>query len=204
VVLDQLTGQGGHSFDLLYHLMPDLHVNLDPSSGKSCVKNSHGASLQIIPVSDYLSSVQLIEGDTDPVQGWVGLYSGEKSPAPALRYHRVADAPTSFCTLFYPQSARSQPKSLGATQLAVTTKPAIADLSGITALAIDTGDCLDYLVIAPGTKGICKRFADYETDAELLYMRQSKVRGDVLKVEMHKGNRLHYQFQPLSVHTNGL
>jgi hypothetical protein len=73
-----------------------------------------------------------------------------------------------------------------------------------TAWAIDTGHSLDYVVIAPGTAGVSKLFAGYETDAELLFLRQQKESGHVIALEMHNGSRFCYQFQPLAVNRDSL
>jgi hypothetical protein len=69
-------------------------------------------------------------------------------------------------------------------------------------LRIETDDYLDYLVITPGTTGIAKRFACYETDAELLYMRRQKASDTLLTLEMHKGSHFCNQLEPLPVYTN--
>src|SRR5690606_26776466 len=127
---------------------------------------------------------------TEPVQGWVSRYSGEKLPAPVLRYHRQAAAPTTFCTLLYPQPAQAELSPVQVVQLPVTTDPTRLDATTISALCMDTGDSLDYLVIAPGTAGIAKRFAGYETDAELLYMRRQKANDTLVALEMHNGSQL--------------
>jgi hypothetical protein len=159
-------------------------------------------------VNDKLSKLEIIEGATEPVQGWVALYSGEKLSAPVLRYRRQVAAPTTFCTLLYPRSPTAPSGSVKATQSPVTAKAAISDLTrlgaSLTALTIDTGDHLDCLLIAPGTSGVGKVFGNHETDAELLYMRQQKANGDPITLEMHNGTWLGYQSRSLSAYANNL
>ncbi|MCC6454711.1 MAG: alginate lyase family protein [Caldilineaceae bacterium] len=203
IVIDQLSGAGEHAFDLYFHLMPGLVVHHDPASGAAHVENEQGARLQVLPVDDTLSSLELITGATEPVQGWVSRYSGEKSPAPVLRYHRQTAAPTCFCTLLYPESAAAAQSSIQATHLAVTTEPTLADQTTLSALRIETDEHLDHLVIAPDSAGIAKRFDGYETDAELLYMRRQKASGALLALEMHKGSQCH-PFEPQPDYTNAL
>jgi hypothetical protein len=207
VVIDQLTGVGEHCFDLYFHLMPGLKVQCDVHSRAVHVENNQGASLDIIAVNDTESSIEMIEGALDPVQGWVSLYSGEKRPAPALRYRRTGAAPTYFCTVLYPHSAPSKPgarATIKANQVVLATKPSISEQPGQLALTIEMDETLDHLVIAPGTAGIAKLFAGFETDAELLYMRQQKENHRLLALEMHNGTKLCYQFQPLSMGVNRL
>ncbi len=200
-MIDRLTGTGEHTFDLTFHLLPGIKVQLDPSSNSVHASNEHGASLHILPINHTLSSVALIEGATDPIQGWVGLHSGQKQPAPTVRYRHTGLAPTSFCTLLYPQSAtesaRGSAQPIQAEALAVITQPTLIDQGDVMALRIERGDYRDDLLLASGTAGFNKRFADYETDAELVYIRQQKHSGRLLVVETFNGSKLYDKSKPL-------
>ena len=186
VVVDDLVGSGEHTFDLYFHLMPGLQVELHPTARAVHATNEQGASLRIVPVEDSLSSVALFEGATNPIQGWVGLYSGEKCPAPALRYRRIMSAPARFCTVLYPQAANALSQHIHVEQLDVTTTPAgtnAPDARPFLALRIDTGECVDDVLLAPGSAGIRKRFGDYEGEGEVVVMRRHKVSGETFVQE---------------------
>jgi uncharacterized heparinase superfamily protein len=200
VVIDRLTGAGTHCFDLYFHLMSDLNVSLDAASGRLYAINGAGASLQILPLDPAGLQTEIITGATEPIQGWVSLYSGEKRPAPTLRYRREATVPVNFCTVLYPQTVGRASDPVTLTSLSVTLEndnSAETQMTGparqmLTALTIDNDGCVDYLLVEAESnqerRGRRKRFADYTTDAHLFYRRENKADGRLIN-QMTLGER---------------
>lgn len=191
VVIDWLTGAGEHCVDLYFHLLSDLKTSLDPRSGQLHAASEAGARLQILPLDHDGWQAALSSGATDPVQGWVSRYSGEKRPAPTLRYRRQSALPVTFCTVLYPQPAGRTLTSVTVTPLAVRIKN--EGRSAITALTIDHGRFVDDLLVAAratrDNQRIQKQFAGYTTDAHLFYRRQDKISGQVVSQMALGGQR---------------
>lgn len=193
VVVDQLEGEGEHTFDLYFHLWPGLDVHTGDDAGALRVTNAAGAGLEILPVGE-TSTLECFVGETDPIQGWVGLYSGEKLAAPVLRYRRVAAAPTTFCTVLYAHPAAA-PRPVQVTRVRVQEEEAAAITS--LALRIDDGRQVDHVLLASGRGGARKHFGDFTTDAEVALVRQTHA-GELLSTTLHNGSRLDHAMQPLT------
>ena len=197
IIIDILTGQGQHCFDLHFHLMPDIDIQLDPESGSLHLAN--GASgLSIIPLATNELQTDIITGKTEPIQGWVSFFSGEKLAAPTLRYRRQAMAPIQFCTVLYPYPAAENVLiNVSALDLTVEGKPSI-DESQLTGLCIETSRHIDYLLLDRNPESSRKFFAGYETDAHLFYLRHQKGEELPAKVLMKSSSQLLFQGQSLS------
>lgn len=105
VVIDTLVGKGDHQFDLLFHLMPGAAWQLEGNILHT--ENTSDVNLciaLITPKSEFVDTT-VIEGATDPIQGWVSLYSGQKEPSPVLRYRHIGPTPTHFISLLCPYRA---------------------------------------------------------------------------------------------------
>jgi len=53
--------------------------------------------------------MEVIKGQTDPLQGWVSFGYGHKEPAPVLRIARKAAVPTRFVSLLLPFRREDHP-----------------------------------------------------------------------------------------------
>jgi hypothetical protein len=195
VVVDTLTGFGRHCFDLYFHMLPGMDTQLDSRSRSLWARNGNGADLVIVPLATGNLQADIVTGNTAPIQGWVALYSGEKLPAPTLRYRQEGAAPVQFCTVLYPHPGKAAAgfvmpldKLDRSTQNAGTRsneRPAVTvsalDIKAdglaspgadrLTGLCIKTDCYVDYLVLDRGPAGTRKFFAEYETDARLFYAR---------------------------------
>ena len=192
VIVDRLTGQGEHSFDLYFHLMPGVKTWLDPATGSACVESQVEAGLLVAPLAAAGLQADISTGSTDPIQGWVSFLSGQKLPAPALRYRQVGPAPVEFVTVLYPfHLDRGAMAAVSTLPLAAQSMPAAP--GNPLALAIETETFLDFLVIDQGLISRRKEFAGYETDAFLVYIRRQKEDNLPLKVVMRGGSRLSYE-----------
>jgi hypothetical protein len=116
-------------------------------------------------------AVEVIEGATAPVQGWVSLRSGEKLPAPTVRCRCVASASVRFCTLIRPQPVAESEQRISAKLLAVSSTVRQEKQPPPLALEINVGGHCDHLLLAPSTAGREKRFGTLASSQELFYRR---------------------------------
>lgn len=191
IVIDVLTGRGRHRFDAYFHLMPDAASGLDAGS-KALWANGIG----IIPLDSSELQAEIVAGSTDPIQGWVSFYSGEKQAAPVLRYTREGGVPLEFCTVLYPNVA-GENRSVAVTALPVSVDGRSADAARLTGLRIEVGAHVDYLVIDRGLAGTNKSFAGYETDAQIVYARHERDGLRQIKTVACDGSRLTFEGQSL-------
>jgi hypothetical protein len=205
IVIDCLTGQGSHRFDSYFHLMPGLDAQLDSSSGALWAQDGAKSGLAIIPLMTGNLQADLIAGATNPIQGWVSLFSGEKVPASALRYRREGPAPVQFCSVLYPCPSGDVPAitNLGP-NVKVETRSNPERIISLTALCIESGQYTDRLIIDRGPAGTHKVLAECETDAQLLYLRQRKSDNKLVKAVMRGGRLLLWHGQPLSDQSSDL
>jgi hypothetical protein len=196
VVIDLLLGRGRHCYDLYFHLMPDADLHLDARTGTLYVGSATQPGLIIAPLAESDCQTDLIVGATAPIQGWVSFFSGQKQPAPTLRCRLTGEAPTRFCTVLYPHAVgQNATIAVEPLDIALAGQPAhIADR--FSAIRVETDRHIDYLAIDRGPAGAVKRFAGYETDASLVYVRHAKADGHRERVICHGGSQLLYQGQP--------
>jgi uncharacterized heparinase superfamily protein len=192
LVVDLLTGPGQHCFDLYFHLMPNTQPQLDPQSLALRSDGPEQAGLIIAPLANPSWQAELIRGATEPIQGWVSFFSGEKEAAPTLRYRQTGPTPRQFCTVLHPYPAGHN------LELAVTPlELAPAGQETITGLELKTEQYHDRLVIDRGRPPTLKQFAGVETDAQLFYTRQQPGRAEPSKILQLGGSQLIYQGRSL-------
>jgi len=190
VVTDILKGTGSHSFDLYFHLMPGRKTQFSPESGILQTGNELEPGLLIMPLKDHNLRATIIEGSIEPIQGWVSLYSGEKKPAPTLRYRKVGIAPVGFTTVLYPySSANDKNVQVSTLDLNIGGRQ-LTDKNNVTGLQIETGAYRDYVVLDRGLQSALKNFEGYQTDAQILYLRIDKEKKRLLKAVMQGGQHL--------------
>ena len=185
VVIDQLEGAGEHTIDLLFHFTPGQTVQV-AADGRALAGAAGGPSLSLVPVSSATLKPEVITGATDPIQGWAAPYSGEKQPAPVLRYRYQGRTPFELCTLLHAAPAgRLGP--VAARALPVRPGPgAKAWPAGqVTGLTLETEQFRDLIVIDRGTPPGMKLFEGYTSQGRLAYIRQRLADGEtLLKVEL--------------------
>ncbi len=196
VVLDTLTGQGEHCFDLYFHFLPGVITQLEPRVGAVRVGNEQGG-LIVAPLAAGELRAEIIEGATGPIQGWVSLFSGEKQPAPTLRYRRKGGVPAQFCTVLYPFANQAPPVvTVLPLEVAVEGRRLVAN--ELTGLRIETAGSVDYLVVDRGPVGMRKMFEGYETEAQLTFIRRKRWNGELVKVIIRGGQGLLFQGRSLN------
>lgn len=192
VVIDLLTGQGRHCFDLYFHLMPNVETHLEPTSG--LLRTSNGLAIVSLTAEDL--QAELFTGVTAPIQGWVSFFSGERLPAPTLRYRREATAPVQFCTVLYPYGQNNLSLTVSTPAVEIVNTNEAADHC-LTKLQLETSTYIDYLLIDRAESKRVKRFADLESDATLIFVRRRKKDNGVVKVFMQGGSDFLNQGQSL-------
>ena len=190
IVLDLLNGQGEHRFDLYFHLAPDAQVSLDSTSGTAWVRHVDGVGLMICPVRNGGAQAQVITGSLDPIQGWVSQYSGEKRPAPALRYSQVTTAPARFGTMLYPRPQMDQASVSVLPLTVMDERSQVLGEHAVTGLKIEADQWVDYVIIDHRARPGRKVFGSYITDGELVYLRQHSSEGKPVKAFLHRGREL--------------
>ncbi len=202
IILDFLDGQGEHRFDLYFHLMPDAKVSLDPVSGMARVRHCEGTGLLICPVQNADFQAEVIIGSLNPIQGWVSQYSGEKTPAPTLRYTKIAPTPTRFGTILYP-CPQAGKALVNVSPLTVADEKGSLGGREVTGLKIEIDQYVDYFVVDHRERPGRKTFDDYVTDGGLVYLRRRFADGLPVKAALHRGSELKQGDVPLIVRADG-
>ena len=172
IVVDTLTGRGAHTFDLYFHLMPGAEIELDPLSKSLRCKYDNQAGLTIVPLVTSGLCAQVLMGETNPIQGWVSLFAGEKCAAPVLRYRRQVAAPVQFCTVLVPQRA-GEASCVAVTPLAAESPTNRAERP--LAIQIETETHVDLFTTDCALEHERKRAARSETGTRLSLVRHSKL-----------------------------
>ncbi len=105
VVVDDLEGASEHRVALRFQFAP-MSVGLDPSGWvRAGLGKEPGLLLHAFATAALKTT--LLEGDTDPRQGWVSSSYGHHQPAPVLVYSLTAMLPVRVIVLLLPTAARS-------------------------------------------------------------------------------------------------
>ena len=105
IITDHLTGDGLHTYEQLFHLIPvEVSVNSDTKTVQTVTPDQ--PNLAFIPaVTDGLE-VEVAEGRTKPsLQGWYCGGGPRPTPAPCVTYRRAGTLPTVFQTVLLPMKA---------------------------------------------------------------------------------------------------
>lgn len=197
VIIDLLEGQGEHRLELNFHLMPQTRFALDPVSKALYSRNEKSANIAIIPLHPEGLQAEVCTGALEPIQGWVSFYSGEKLPAPVLCYSKRAHMPTTFQNILYPYPPGELP-DLDVTPLEITSdNQELAAEPATTGLRLETNAYVDYLVIVHDGVPCRIAFDSYESDAEIIYIRQPKGSQSFRKILLKRGRVLFFQEKPL-------
>jgi hypothetical protein len=188
IMIDVLTGSGEHVYDSYYHLMPKVETDLNKETGCFRCSAQNETYLDIVPLNGRDLQVDIISGQTNPLQGWVSFYSGEKHQAPVLRYRKKGKAPVEFCAVIYPHSC--MPNSM------VDAKAVNVTMDNLhphneerpSAVQVQADTYIDYLVVDRGDGKSRKFFDHFEVDGKLIFLRLDKTANNVLKVVQIGGN----------------
>jgi hypothetical protein len=123
IVVDRLLGQGQRSFEQLWHLPADCHVDTGPGHTKVSVGD---AQFAIIPLEMPGAQSKVRKGEKQPIQGWVSPHYGQIEPAPVISFSGQSRLPARLVTGLY---------------LAFTSE--IASLSELAVRVLDSLDNLE-------------------------------------------------------------
>jgi hypothetical protein len=107
LVIDLLDGRGRHEFAQHWHFEPGP-LELD-DRGAAARPLGPDRRFVVIPMARPGLNWSLIEGSTDPIQGWRSPSFGRKEPAPCLTYCWSDACPTRMVTLLAVASAGDAP-----------------------------------------------------------------------------------------------
>ena len=101
IVFDELTGDGSHTYEALFHFMP-FRLLIDPDTGAVRTGRMDAPNLELLPLTRM--TPRLICGRNDPVQGWLAI-GGQDVPAPVAVYKRRSRLPFRTGYVIYPFGA---------------------------------------------------------------------------------------------------
>ena len=102
IITDHLTGDGVHTCEQLFHLIP-VEVSVDPRTKTVQTTTPDQPNLAFIPaVTDGLE-LEVVEGRNKPnLQGWYCGGGPRPIPAPCVTYRRTGRLPIVFQTVLFP------------------------------------------------------------------------------------------------------
>jgi hypothetical protein len=107
LVIDDLTGQGRHSFELTFQFAPMDVALMSSTTARAITPN--GRSLWIMPFASTPLKAEIVTGRMNPIRGWVSADYGQRTPAPALVYSGETQLPATIVTVLQPQENSNQP-----------------------------------------------------------------------------------------------
>jgi uncharacterized heparinase superfamily protein len=178
IVFDVLTGEGIHTLAQHFHLMPWAVPHVDSDSGTVRADDGDGSpALTLAPTTPSLH-VDAVAGATDPIQGWVSFYSGEKVAAPVVTYRRTVQLPVVWCTVLYPHPpGRFERVRVGDFPVRADD----GDTSRVKGVRVETGEHVDTCIVDVRARPARTTFAGGESDAPLVYVRTRKSDASVVK-----------------------
>ncbi|KHE90861.1 MAG: heparinase II/III family protein [Candidatus Scalindua rubra] len=136
IIDDFFNGRGEHTFNTFFHFVP-CHVRSEDNNVTAEMRN--GINAAIYPVSLSNLHLQVSEGLTSPVQGWVSNVIYEKRPSPVATYTTEAKCPHRSLFVIYPtQDVDDNILSVTEIQSAPEGK-----LNGLT---LETDEFVDYYI----------------------------------------------------------
>jgi hypothetical protein len=175
---------GSHSYEQLWHFLPNANLNLDSATGKVTTAFHSGANLQVVPADPTSLTPNLRDGYFSPAYGVVttAKYS-------AFAQNNIT-GPVSFDTVLYP-TVEGDNRDVTVTRL--TTTPSVTATTA-TALKIDTenggsGDLGYYYLSKEASPTTARRFEAYTFDGKMAYVQTSKV-GNLREIDIVDGKTL--------------
>ena len=175
IVFDDLTGNGQHQFDLLYHFEPDCKVAIEDKTLIANAQYHDNVGLVMIPGNPDGLEILVAEGQEEPPRGWVSYDYAVKMPAPMLTYRKNGKAPANFTFVLQPW------KDLAPKCEVSMLQPNV--------VKIKTETHTDMVVFADQTHGLPK---DIECDGDVLALRFA-TDGSLKKCYAVQASRINYQ-----------
>ena len=107
IITDHLTGDGVHTCEQLFHLIP-VEVSVDPNTKTVRTVTQDQPNLAFIPAGTDEVELEVVEGRAEPsLQGWYCGGGPRPTPAPCVTYRRTGILPTVFHTVLVPMKANA-------------------------------------------------------------------------------------------------
>ena len=175
LVLDRLTSDHAHDYDLLFHLTSRAQSQTSLVSNATChVINSPNLMIAQPCSPDTRVTIK---------SGYVSPEYGVKHEAPIIKFTKQQSPPCNFSTVLYPY--RVMPPRLDVHQLPVFEKDYLCAATEVTALKISiktSGESYeDYVYFNHTPAGQHHQFADLTCTGQMLFVRRNQ-RGVIVKL----------------------
>jgi len=185
ILWDGVSGNGAHSAEQLFHFPAEPNVNI-LNERDVYVDYPVGPGLVIKTLRSENVIATKVVGVEEPIQGWISPEYGNKVAAPVISFAASGELPQVFVNVLYPVENAAELHSLRAEWLPVNLNDNALEPSRAVSIKLQTTGSTDYILIAPGVKGV-KRFGEATSSAELLLLRTfsdgKKVREEVEQVK---------------------
>lgn len=168
IIVDYITGEGKHSFDLFFHLSNmNFEIDKEKKELRSC--GNKDSNILIISSEKKDTQMEVIKGCLNPIQGWISYNYGDKEEAPVLKYSKNSGTPVTFSTILFPFKGSVAP-NVKVDKIAVLNASS-EPYCNASCILIEQKDFKDYFLVSYET-GKIKYFGNFSTDAEVVYARQ--------------------------------
>lgn len=168
IVIDILRGEGGHTFEQMWHFMPG-RVDVVPGTAHTLYADANLAVVR----SDG-AEVRIVEGEDRPILGSYSPLYNIREPAPTAVFTRTCAAPVAFETVLYPSKGEAVvPEVRRVYCLLDGKRPKPGQVS---AISIRLPEYEDIFIICHDSESISgmKRFLDFEFAGEAIRIRTDK------------------------------
>jgi hypothetical protein len=194
IIIDVLNGREKHTYDQYFHFLPGTKVHHNQNSRKLRTRNNLKSGVTIVPLNPEELELDVFEGQIAPIQGWVSYFSGEKSPAPVMRYRKNVLGPTQFNTIIYPYDNNTQSGEPKISLLNIkSNKRTDMARNQLTGLIIETNIHVDLFVVDRSHERGLKYFDDFMTDGQLVFIRQNKDNKKIANFFVTEGRQLKFK-----------
>jgi hypothetical protein len=106
IIRDRLEGAGRQSLEWFWHFVPGAEVILRKGATACDVRRAeHNQTLSLFWFPMAGLNAEVVEGQADPVLGWVSERFGTRTSAPVLRINGTLELPVEFVTVILGQSS---------------------------------------------------------------------------------------------------
>ncbi len=188
IIADWALGQGNHSYDVLFHLPPGSSPEIE--KGAIRTRDGNPLGLAILPLYATESDCCIIEGEKDPIQGWVSFDSGTAIPSPTVDYRMSGPAPARFASVLLPFSENDK--------LPVVSGQIwpVPDGRMVTAGSLNFGGWTDYVMFNLDYPAE-PRPGPFYSDGKVGFLRWEEGKGRLARAYLVCGSRLAYKSVPI-------
>ena len=172
ILSDLLQGEGTHEYESTFQFPPGL-ASFDPRTKAAWTADPDAANIMIIPAIEGQLSVRIVEGERDPLLGWVSYEYGDASPAPMAVYTLETAAPCAIDMVILPLRKGKEKPLVSVRRLPVTEGKRELLPAEATCLEISINGRVDYYLISHLPPSL-KRFSAFEFDGEVAHISKKK------------------------------